>query len=163
MGQSNKFKGIGSITPFQTIAWSYGMTPEDAEDVLSNEFSRRHKGSKFKNYVLRWTWETLRGMKELKKLSDYEIQFRHLPMLEKIALEKEHKVSAKEWQKIADKAYEERLVKNYHKRINRIAGLIRRVNNKDYKNWVAYYELIKPVNDAVEEGLNFNGPPNWNK
>jgi len=55
MGQSNKFKGIGGFRLFNKVAFSYGMTEDDAEEVLQKEFSRRHKGAKFSSYVLKWT------------------------------------------------------------------------------------------------------------
>jgi len=161
MGQSNKFKGIGSITPFETIAFSYGMTAEYADEVLNKEFSRLHKGSDHRNFILRWTWETLRKLKENKNLSDNQIKFQTLPMLEDIIFEKKNNIPAKEWAKIVDKANKTRTAKVYESRIKVITSRIKRVDNKAYKNWLNYYELTKPVLDTVKSGLNFNGPPKW--
>jgi len=159
MGQSNKFKGIGSITPFETIAFSYGMTAEYADEVLNKEFSRLHKGSDHRNFILRWTWETLRAMKENKSLSDNQIKFQMLPMFEDIVFDKKNNITGKEWAKIVDKANKTRTAKVYESRIKVITSRIKRVDNKAYKNWLSYYELTRPVLETVAAGLRFNGPP----
>lgn len=161
MGQSNKFKGIGSITPFETIAFGYGMSAEYADEILKKEFSRLHKGSDHRNFVLRWTWETLRKLKENKNLSDNQIKFQTLPMLEDIIFDKKNNIKPKEWAKIVDKTNKTRTAKNFQQRIKVITSRIKRVDNKAYKNWLNYYELTKPVLDTVKSGLNFDGPPKW--
>jgi len=143
MGQSNKFKGIGSFRLFTKVAYSYGMTEEDAEEVLQKEFSRRHKGAKFSSYVLKWTWETIKNLKDNKNISENEIKFRSLPMLENIISEKKHKFDPQGWNKIVDEAYKNRTAKHYEKRLKLITSKISRVDNKEYKRWLAYYELIK--------------------
>ena len=149
MGQSNKFKGIGSITPFETIAFGYGMTAEYADEVLNKEFSRLHKGSDHRNFILRWTWETLRAMKENKILSDNQIKFQMLPMFEDIVFDKKNNITGKEWAKIVDKANKTRTAKVYESRIKVITSRIKRVDNKAYKNWLSYYELTRPVLETV--------------
>jgi hypothetical protein len=159
MGQSNKFKGIGSITPFETIAFGYGMTAEYADEVLNKEFSRLHKGSDHRNFILRWTWETLREMRENKSLSDNQIKFQMLPMFEDIIFDKKNNITGKEWAKIVDKANKTRTAKVYENRIKVITSRIKRVDNKAYKNWLSYYELTKPLLDTVKLRLQFNGPP----
>lgn len=161
MGRSNKFKGIGSITPFETIAFEYGMTAEYADEILNKEFSRLHKGSDHRNFILRWTWETLRGMKENKSLSDNQIKFQCLPMLEDIIFDKKNKMTAKEWTKTVEIANRTRTAKVYESRIKVITSRIKRVDNKAYKNWLSYYELTKPVLDTVKSGFQFDGQPKW--
>jgi hypothetical protein len=143
MGQSNKFKGIGGFRLFNKVAFSYGITEDDAEEVLQKEFSRRHKGAKFSSYVLKWTWETIKNLKENKNVSENEIKFRALPMLENIIFEKQQKFDPKGWNKIVDEAYKHRTAKHYEKRIKLITSKISRVDNKEFKKWLAFYELFK--------------------
>jgi hypothetical protein len=119
------------------------MTEEDAEEVLQKEFSRRHKGTKFSSYVLKWTWETIKNLKDNKNVSENEIKFRSLPMLENIIFEKKHKFDPQGWNKIVDEAYKNRTAKHYEKRLKLITSKISRVDNKEYKKWLAYYELFK--------------------
>jgi hypothetical protein len=119
------------------------VAEEDAEEVLQKEFSRRHKGTKFSSYVLKWTWETIKNLKDNKNVSENEIKFRSLPMLENIIFEKKHKFDPQGWNKIVDEAYKNRTAKHYEKRLKLITSKISRVDNKEYKKWLAYYELFK--------------------
>jgi hypothetical protein len=64
-------------------------------------------------------------------------------MLENIIFEKKHKFDPQGWNKIVDEAYKNRTAKHYEKRLKLITSKISRVDNKEYKKWLAYYELFK--------------------